>query len=105
MPKRGSGEKARATRVHARNNPRGIETRGHRRGNPERSSAAKASASRIWDTAIERRIATAEADASQKGSFFRNGEGTNIRVSRMQRYGRDPHFVFATTLRHGVRWV
>ena len=76
MPNRGSGEKASATRVQPRNRPSGIEMRGHRSGNPERSSAASASASRIWETAMERRIATADADASQRASRFRKGEGT-----------------------------
>src|ERR1017187_1905987 len=82
MPKRGSGENARAMSVQPRNSANGIATRGHRSGRPDSKRTTNASARRICEAAIERRIATAEADASQRASLFRKGGGTNLKVSR-----------------------
>ena len=77
IPKRGSGEKASAISVHARNRPSGMEMRGQRSGNPESRRIATASASRIVEIAT-RRIAMAEAQASHNARRFRKGGGTNI---------------------------
>ena len=59
--------------------------RGQRSGNPDSSRTPRATASRIWETAMESRIARQEATASHKLSFFKNGRGTKTLVSSISR--------------------
>src|SRR4051812_18339431 len=96
-PNAGSGEKARDTKVQARKSPIGTAMRGHFRGIPDRRRTPRASASSTCETAMESRIATADASASQRLSFFRKGGGTNAcRIDdgmwRAWVQPRKPHF-------------
>src|SRR5260370_40611225 len=53
-------ENASDTSVNRRNNPSGSQMHGGRSGALESSSATRASASRIWEAAMENRMVTAE---------------------------------------------
>src|SRR5579864_5148658 len=75
-PNAGSGEKASAISVHARNKARGSEIFGQRSGKPESRSAESAKARRMVEMAMERRMVTTDAQESHRASRFKNCGGT-----------------------------
>src|SRR5450755_4143824 len=78
-PAAGSGDKASEIRVPNRNSASGSQMRGSRILPPDSSSATRASASRICDAAMEKRMATAEPKVSHRAARKRNGSDESIK--------------------------
>src|SRR6185437_5306966 len=98
MPLAGSGENARDTNVHARNSANGTATRGQRSGVRESSRNPSARANRIWESAMEIRIAIADANARPTASFPVTELPTNPPVSQLRYKSEMLHALLAFLL-------
>jgi len=79
-PAAGSGESAREIRVPNRNRLSGSQMRGSRMRPPESNRAASASPKRICDAAMEKIMATAEPNVSQRAMRKRSGSDESMNI-------------------------